>query len=154
MSKYAAVSNKTNTVSTTVPMWNLVGAATRRLKVFELLVGSDATPADQANKFALRRTTADGSPLTDFTPTKLDPADGASIARLDLTWTGAAEPTITGTGASDVLQFAINQRTTFRWLAAPGCELVIPAVAEAGLALMSAISTGVANHAYTVLWSE
>jgi hypothetical protein len=152
MSKYAAVCSQTNTVSSTVPMFNLVGAATRRLKVFELLFGCPATPADEASKFAIRRTTADGSPLTDFTPTKLDPADGASIARLDLTWTGAAEPTITAN--SDLLQIAINQRATFRWLAAPGSELIVPATAEAGLALISDVATSPASHAFTVLWSE
>lgn len=152
MGAYAGITNKTNTVSTTIPMFNLVGAATRRLKVFDLIIGCDAAPADQASKFALRRTTVDGSPLTNFAPTKLDPADGASVALLDLTWTGGQEPTITAN--SDVLQVAMNQRATFRWVAAPGSELVVPATAEAGLALMAAVATSPANHAFTVLWTE
>ncbi len=152
MGRYAAVSNKTNTVSATVPMWNLVGAATRRLKVFEIQIGSDAAPDDQASKFALRRTTADGSPLTTFTPTKLDPADGASIATKDLTWTGAAEPTITAN--SDLLNPAFNQRTWYRHVAREGAEFVVPAVAEAGLALLSVVATAAANHAFTIQWEE
>jgi hypothetical protein len=133
-------------------MFNLRGASTRRLKVFDFLVGCDAAPADQASKFAFRRTTADGDPLTAFTPTKLDPADGASVASMDLTWTGAAEPTITG--SSDVLQIALNQRATNRWIAVPGHEIIIPATSEAGLALMSAVATSPANHAFTITWEE
>lgn len=152
MSKYAAVCNQTNTVSSTIPLFNLVGAATRRLKVFELLFGCDATPADEVSTFVMRRTTTDGDPLTNFTPTKLDPADGASIARLDLTWTSGMEPGITAN--SDLLQIPMNQRATFRWLAAPGAELVVPAVAEAGLALISTVASSPENHAFTILWSE
>jgi hypothetical protein len=152
MSKYAAVCNQTNTVSSTIPMFNLVGAATRRLKVFELLFGCAVTPADEASKFVMRRTTTDGDPLTNFAPTKLDPAEGASIARLDLTWTGGMEPGITAN--SDLLQIPLNQRATFRWLAAPGAELIVPAVAEAGLALVSAVATAPEIHSFTVLWAE
>jgi hypothetical protein len=152
MGAYAGIASKINTVSTTVPMWNLRGATARRLKVFDLLIGCAATPADQASSFNLRRTSADGSPLTAFTPTKLDPADGASIASLDLTWTGAAEPTITGD--SDLLQIPLNQRATVRWVAADGREIIVPAVSEAGLALLSAIATSPAIHNYCVLWTE
>lgn len=152
MAVYAGISSKLNTVSSTIPMWNLRGATTRRLKVFDLIIGCAATPADQASSFALRRTAVDGSPLTAFTPTKLDPADGASIASLDLTWTGAAEPTITAD--SDLLQIPLNQRATVRWVAAPGSELIVPATSEAGLALISTIATSPAIHNYSILWKE
>lgn len=150
MGAYHAFSNKTNTVSATVPMFNLVGAATRRLKVYELVIGSDAAPGDQASKFVLRRTTVDGSQSAQVTPTKLDPADGASIAVYDTAWT--VDPTITAN--SDLLQIAMNQRNTVRWLARPECEIIVPAVAEAGLALISAVATSAANHAFSLFWIE
>lgn len=153
MSKFAGVSNKTNTASATVPMFNLVGAATRRLKVFELFIASTVL-GDFQNKFALRRTTVDGSPLTDFTPTKLDPSEGtaASIARMDLTWTGAAEPTITAN--SEHLTPTFNQRIWYHWQAKPDSEIVIPAVAEAGLALLSLIAPTPADHVFNIFWEE
>jgi hypothetical protein len=141
MGRYAGFSNKTN---------NLVGGAGRRLKVFDFIVGCDAAPADQASKFAFRRTSAAGSQSAQVTPTKLDPADGAPIAVYDTAW--SVDPTITA--SSDLLQMAMNQRATFRWIAAPNSELVVPAVSGAGLALMAAVATSPANHAFTLLWEE
>jgi hypothetical protein len=150
MYPYVANSNKTNTVSTTVPMFNLVGAATRRLKVYEIIVASDATPGDEASKFSLMRTTARGTQSTTVAPNALDPEAPASIATLDTTW--SVDPTITA--LSQLLQFAVNQRATFRWVAVPGSEIIVPAVAGAGLALISVVSTSPANFAFSIFWRE
>jgi hypothetical protein len=150
MAAYAGFSNKTNTVSSTVPMFNLVGATTRRLRAYDFIVGCDAAPADQASKFVFRRTSAAGTSSSTVTPTKLDPADGASIALYDTAWSG--NPTITA--SSDLLQVPVNQRATFRWVAAPGSELVVPATAGAGLALISDVATSAANNAFTLIWAE
>lgn len=150
MNCYAAVNNKTNTASSTVPMWCLTGATTRRLKVFEMMFSSDAAPADQASKFALLRTSARGTQSTTITPNPLDPADPAAVATFDTAWSG--NPTITA--SSELLQMATNQRATMRWLANVGSELVVPATAGAGLACMSVVTTGAANHVFSTLWQE
>ena len=150
MSNYSAVSNKTNNVSASVPMWNLVGAATRRLKVYEIIVASDATPDDEASKFSLMRTSARGTHSTTVTPNPLDPADPAAVAVFDTAW--SVDPTITA--LSTLFQFAMNQRATFRWVAVPGSEIVIPATAGAGLALVSVVATSPANFAFAVFWRE
>ncbi len=150
MGVYAGNTNKTNTVSATVPMFNIVGAASRRLKLKDFISGSDATPADAASKLAFLRTSAAGTQTAQVTPNKLDPADGASIATMDTAW--SADPTITAN--SQLLQVAHNQRATFRWVAAPGCELIVPATAGAGLALLAVVASANANYAWCALWEE
>lgn len=150
MGAYHGYNNKTNTVSSTVPMFNLVGLATKRLRVFEILIGSDATPVDAASKFVFRRTSARGTQSTTVTPNPFDPADPAAGAVYDTAW--SANPTITAN--SDMLQVAISQRNTVRWLARPECEIVIPATAGAGLALISDVATSAANHAFSAFWNE
>lgn len=148
--RYAGLSNATNTVSTTVPMFVITGGTTRRLRIYDLLIGSDATPADAACKFVFRRTTVRGTATASFTPTILDPADPAAVATYDFTWSG--NPTITA--SSDLLQIAMNQRASVRWIAAPMCELVVPAVSAAGLAMMSAVASATANYGFTTHWEE
>lgn len=148
--KYAGYSNQTNTTSTTVPMFTITGATTTRLFVYDVVSGSDATPADNAGKFSFRRTSARGTQSASVTPNALDPANPASLATYDTAW--SVNPTITAN--SDVLQWAQNQRATFRWVAAPGSELVVPATSGAGLALMSVVASATANFAWTVLWEE
>lgn len=150
MYPFGAVTSKTNTASATTPMWNLVGAATRRLKIFEIIAACDATPADEAATFALMRTTARGTQSTTVAPNKLDPEAPASIATLDDTW--SVDPTITTD--SELLQFAMNQRATFRWVARPGSEIIVPATASNGIALVSVVATSPANFVFTVLWGE
>ena len=60
---------------------------------------------------------------------KLDPDDPASLADYG-TGLYTGEPTYT---VNAILQkLALNQRNTFRWIAAPGKELVAPAIANNG----------------------
>lgn len=150
MGVYNAFSNKTNTVSATTPMWNLVGAATRRLKLVEIIQGCDAAPADQAIKHALMRTSARGTQSSSVTANPWDPADPAAIGAYDTAW--SVDPTITAN--STLLQIPQNQRATFRWVTQDGREIVIPAVSGAGLALISAVATAAANYAWNVAWVE
>ena len=101
-----------------------------RAAVHELILGIDGTPADQAMAWDLSRTTAIGTG-TSATPTKLDPADGASPMVGTVNHTG--EPTVTG--ASSMLSIALNQRTTHRWVANPGHEIIVPPTDVNGVAL-------------------
>ncbi len=131
-------------------MFTVVGAATTRLRVYDVVSGSDATPADAAAKLSFRRISAGGTTSATFTPTALDPADPASLATYGTAWN--INPTVTA--SSDVLQVAHNQRATFRWVAVPDSELIVPATAGAGLALMSVVASATANYAWTTMWQE
>ncbi len=129
---------------------NLFSAGNARGYIYDVLLGSDATPADQTGSYEMMRTTAVGTEGAGFTPTKLDPDSQASD--MDAGVTHSAEPT--ETASSELLRFAVNQRATFRWVAAPGSELVIPATASNGINLVRRAST--ANFAVdcTILFEE
>lgn len=130
MAAFSVNWSKTNTASATVPMGVLTGGTTRRLKLYEINVGSDATPADNAASNQIMRTTARGTQSTTVTPNPIDPADPAAVATFDTAW--SVNPTITA--SSQLLQWGQNQRASFRWVCAPGKELVCPATSANGLA--------------------
>lgn len=104
--------------------------ALRRGKVYDLMVGADGTPADNALVWDISRMTAAGT-ATSVTPLPLDPADSAMLGVSSANAT--VEPTVTAT--SSVWNVAVNQRASFRWVAAPGSELVYPATNANGFAL-------------------
>lgn len=148
---YAGIArNTTNTTSTTTPMWYLTGGTVSRLSIYDIIQGSDATPADNDAEFAIRRTTTAGTTTTTFVPTLLDPANGAAAGIFVLT--ASAQPTITA--ASDLINIAQNQRATFRWVAAPNGELIVPATAAAGIAMMAVASNATGTWGWTCYWTE
>lgn len=120
--------------SATLPFLNLLSTAAVRPKVFDIVVGSVATPADNACKFQVQRCTTAGTPGSSPTPQAEDPGDPACVTTAGLLTFGAG-PTLTANAF--LLQWSQNQRATFRWVAAPGKELVMPATAANGLALMT-----------------
>lgn len=148
--KYAAFVSATNTASTTVPMWCLTGGTSKRVHLYHTIIGSVATPANQAAHFAVRRTSAAGTSNAAFVATKLDPADGASIAVFDTGW--AVNPTITA--SSDLLPIVMNQQATVQWMVDPANGLVIPATSGAGLAQMSVATTSAAAFVHSVFFEE
>lgn len=153
MARYSASNSKTNTASATVPMWNVCNPPSgtlRRGALYQLIIGSDATPADVAAKFVLQRTTADGTISTAFTATALDPADPAAIEVCNLTW--SVNPTITA--SSDLLTIGMNGRATVIWTAPPYGEIRWPATAEYGVALMCTVASTAQNFNFNEFWEE
>ena len=146
--RYSAVGSDTNTAATT--MWTLTSAATIRPRIYEILIGSVATPADNAWEFILGRSTAAGT-STAFTPVALDPADPASLAAAG--FNHSAEPTYTANAY--LLRIAGNQRAAVRWIAAPGSEHVLPATAANGAGFLSnAVGGAAVAMSFTVYWEE
>ena len=128
------------TASTTATLGSMTADATRprRLKVYDVMFGSEATPADAALLWTLRRCTAAGT-STGVTPQNLDPSDAAT--EYDAGENHTIEPTFTA--GAILLNITLNQRATFRWVAAPGGELVMPATASNGFGIETdTISTG------------
>lgn len=120
----------------------LISATTIRPQIYDVVIGSVATPADQAARFYLARFTAVGTEGSGFTPVALDPGDPASLA--DYGVAHSAEPTYTANAM--LLQISLNQRATFRWVAAPGGELKCPASANNGIGGYSVSSTSTQAH--------
>lgn len=151
---YNIAGNCAQGASATLPLGNIVGATTVRTMLYDLTMGSDAAPADNACKFAFQRgTTAGtwgGSGGAAITPQAVDSADPAALA------TGnqgicSVGPTLTANAF--ILQWAQNQRATFRWVAAPGSEIKQPASTNS-LNLMNLVATASVNWAWTWLYQE
>ena len=148
MAKYGCEFNRT--ASTTAALGSIGADATRprRGKIYDLIFGSEASPADNAFRYILQRCTALGT-STAVTPRPLDPADAATEA--DAGENHTVEPTFTANEI--VLAVALNQRATFRWVAAPGGELVYPATASNGLGIQTPTASAVAITS-TVFFEE
>jgi hypothetical protein len=122
---------------------NAAAANPRRAKVYDWSVGSAASPANLAFLHQAQRctTTPTASALV---PNALDPAD-----TLASTIQASDTVTVDGTLTANAFLYGIplNQQATFRWVAAPGSELVIPATANNGIMFgLSAASTTTFNY--------
>lgn len=112
--------------SPTDSVLGLTSASTVRPKIFRLVVGSLATPADNALSWLFQRYTAAGT-STGVTPHADDPGDPAALASAGEDHT--VEPTYT---AGAILgEYSLNQRGTFPvYLERPW---VLPATAANGV---------------------
>lgn len=138
MAKYAVEMNRTGSTSASLGSWTADATRPRRLKFYDITFGSEATPADAALLYQAGRITTAGT-VTAVTPQPLDPADAATES--DAGELATAEPTYTAN--QTMLSVPLNQRATFRWIAAPGGEIVTPATASNGLGFRTpTISTG------------
>lgn len=102
----------------------------RRFKIYDVLIGTNGTPADNFVEWDISRITA-SSTTTVLAAQPLDPADATSL--IVATVNSSTFGTIT-TG-SNVFYVGVNQRASYRWVAAPGGELVAPATSSAGFQL-------------------
>lgn len=134
----------------------------RRGKIYDILVGTNGTPADNFIEWNVQRATVGsstvwvGSVSSVSSQFALDPADAAFSAFV--TVNASATSSALFTLQQPVWYEGMNQRASYRWVAAPGSEIVYPAVSSAtggnGL-VFSARSGGYTGTAtMTVLWQE
>lgn len=136
MAKYAVAGNKgTASVKAIINARSDAGAPSRG-RLYDYMVGSITTPADNAFDHELIRSTTAGTAAAN-TPSPLDPADAAAVNDASDTYT--VDPTF----GVVLMRVPLNQRATYRWVAAPGGELVWPATASNGItgALATASTT-------------
>lgn len=135
--------------SATVPQAQIVATTAVRPKIYDLTLGSASTPADQAAAWVIKRSTTASTGGTAVTPSPIDPGDPASTS------TAMVAPSMSApTLGVALLAWAQNQRATFRWVAAPGKELVGPATANNGLTLMNTTLTSAFNVSFTIEFEE
>lgn len=137
MARYVAQMNRTASTSLSLGTWVADATRPRRLKFYDIIVGSEASPADNAYLYVVQRCTTAGT-LTSVTPSPLDPADAATES--DAGENVTIEPTYTANLV--LLALPLNQRATFRWVANPGAEFVTPATASNGLGIQTTTATG------------
>lgn len=149
MSTYSAVHQ--TAAGTGLPIINLTGGTTVRIALYDLIVGSDDTPADAAGEFVLNRSTTAGTGGTALTEQKLDPLTVNNATAAGVGGTFTTDPT----SGNNLLMIGLHQRATFRWIAAPGGEIYTPQTANNGLMLeCTAMSTGTPNINATLFWRE
>ena len=141
-----------NSVGTTA---NVGSGAFRRGKLYDILVGTNGTPADNYLEYDCTTITL-GTTISGIVSTLIsslsstfanDPADTSFVAALQINSTGEA-----GVSAlTEKWYIGVNQRASYRWVAAPGSEILYPANSSAtgtnGLSLRSrsAAYTGTAT---------
>lgn len=130
MARNYFISGSQNVASPTASVLGLTGATTIRPVFLDMIVGSTATPADNALEFIVQRYTASGTGDA-VTPQAADPADPASLASSKANH--SAEPTYTS--GAIMIDIPMNQRATQRWVPSPGREIKIPATANNGLGI-------------------
>lgn len=147
----ASIAGERASWSATLGVLGLLQDATtqRRGKIYEYGVGCYGTPADATILWQLVRGTTALGTSTAVTPTPLDPADAASI--LDAGENYTVNPTI-----GVVLdERAVHQRTTFRWFAVPGSEILLAATANLSVLLRTtAISSGTPSNVHSSMLFE
>lgn len=104
-------------------------ATPRRLKVYDLLIGTNGTPADNFIEWDISRVTA-ASTATSVAAPPLDPADAAVLALVTVN-----SSTFGTISVPNLLYVGVNQRASYRWVSAPGGELVSPATSANGFQL-------------------
>lgn len=118
-------------------------------KIHQIIVGSDATPADIATRFDAYRHTAAGAAGTAVVEKPVDPQ--APAASCNLRGGTMTEPTYE---TDFLLEIPLNQRATFTWIANPGRELRTAVGTANGIGVRSISSGGTANQNVTVAWDE
>jgi len=114
----------------------VVAPGLRRGKLYDILIGTNGTPADNYMEFAVQRATI----TTSGSAWAGSLSSGSSAMALDLA--DQAMEGFTGVNSSNEGQVSlaatptpwyigINQRASYRWVAAPGSELIYPAQSSA-----------------------
>jgi len=125
--RYASKGSQTITTTPGATALSLAGVTTTRAKCYDFTVGSNDTPADVALEYTVIRFSASGTG-TAVVPEALDSDAPASLLTVEQNHT--IEPTYVT--AEILWHIAANQRATYRWVAAPDGELMVPASADAG----------------------
>ena len=126
-------------------------AGAARMRVFEFDIGQgQSAPSDYSSEYTIVRTaTAVVSGGTSTVPTQTDAGDTAAGASGIIANTGSTTMTQTV-----VFGVSVNMRATFRWVAAPTKEIVIPSAQYSGVGLNVAYQSTAYNTVVTLFWEE
>jgi hypothetical protein len=122
---------------------SVIATAAVRPTIYDFSVGTSGTPADNSTQWEVIRMSGTVGTSTATTPNPLDSGDPASTAT-------AAQNYTAEQGTPGVIVFGpldLNMRATYRWVAAPGGELIAPPTAANSLNIRSLSSayTGVSD---------
>lgn len=149
MAKFSSELNRTSSLTLPVGSVTVDGTTARRFKIYDLMFGSEATPQDSIFLWKAFAITAAGT-STGVTPAPLDRSDTVAC----LTDSGENHTIDATPSGGAVLSVPLNQRATFRWVAAPGGELVAPATTNNGFAFYTPTSSALIAVTATVHFEE
>ena len=115
------------TAAATKTVVGMTATSAVRPALTDLILSSNASPADNSSQWWVLRFSAAGT-STAVTPAVFDSGDPAATTVCGKNHT--VEPTY---AAVPLLDISHNQRATFRWIAAPGEEIISPATAANGI---------------------
>ncbi len=149
MARYSASGSQTLTTSAVTALSLAAQSTAHRNMVYEMWFGNIGAPADLVTVHTVQRVTTDGSG-TGVTPTALDAADRASQCTCLENHT--SEPTYTSN--TQVLEIPLNHRATFRWVAAPGGEIITPATDNNGIGFTALHASATTDWRVGCMWEE
>lgn len=108
----------------------------KRGRIYDILVGTNGTPADNFMEFDVTRATIGTTPAavtlgisslsSGFAADSADSGNSLNWIAINSTSEGGITPT------TECWYVGINQRASYRWVANPGSELVWPAISSVG----------------------
>jgi hypothetical protein len=134
--------------STTAGAGSTVAGAFRRGKWYDILVGTNGSPADNFMEFEVSRVTT-GSTATNVAANPLDSADAGHV--VSVTVNSSAMGTIS---VPNMWYIGMNQRASYRWVCAPGSEIVWPTTTSNGLIMRQRSGAYTGTVAGTVMFQE
>jgi len=154
MARYSA-SGSQNLPASTTPITALTIASqstVHRNIIYDIVIGNVGSPADLVTLHTIARITAASTEAagTTVTPTPLDFADRAAQSKV-LENCGT-EPTYTAN--QELLEIPLNHRATFRWVAAPGGEIITPATDKFGIGAKAAHASATTEWRVGCMWEE
>jgi hypothetical protein len=109
----------------------------RRAKLTDITMGCNASPADNEFEWVFQRCTAAPTGTT-VTPNSTDPADTLASTIVATGTVTAGEALTAGAFLGEI---PMNTRASFRWVAVPTFELIIPATASNGISVAISAAT-------------
>jgi len=149
--RYANNGNQATTTTANKTATGITSVAGLRPWIYEFTIGADGAPnsTDCSIVFTLQAYTAAGT-STAFTPFALDVGYQAAKGLCGINH--SAEPTYTA-GSTYWGPMGVNQRATYRWIAAPGSEVVLVGTAANG-AGMQVKSTNYAGQTDCIILTQ
>lgn len=147
-----AVEGTQTVASPTDTTLTLERGASKRAKVTEFTSGFTlASPSDNLLTVTAQRFTTDDGTGTARTPTALDPADGAAVTTCLQNHT--IEPSAY-TADEELISLGQHMRATYRWVARPGGEFIIPNTAAVGIGWFAVHASVTPEHVLSVIFEE
>lgn len=129
---------------------SVISTAAIRPYLYDFTFGTIGTPSDSVVTLSVSRATTmtAGTSCSTVTPNPLDSGDAAATSTSGGAWT--TQPTVGVT----LFTVGLNVRATYRWVAAPGGELICPATANAGVLINALSPAYVLDAQATIYFAE